>query len=97
MTDPDYEITEFVFQGYTIIKFDVGRREVKRVVPPAGENYAFDVQKWARRIQVSISPTGRNVHIHVDGTEVARHDRTAVKHDSPLDNPGTLQEGSTAV
>lgn len=47
-----------------------GRREVERVVPPAGEQYAFDHQRWARRVEVYVSPKGRSVRVFVDGEEV---------------------------
>lgn len=49
-----------------------GYRGTTRVVPPAGEDYAFTVTEWARRVAVHVSPTGRSVRVWVDGTEVAR-------------------------
>jgi hypothetical protein len=56
--------------GYEIAHVRAGHRGVKRIVPPAGERYAFDVDQWARRIEVSVSPTGRSIRIYVDGREV---------------------------
>lgn len=34
-------------------------------------NYAYDRQHYRRRIEVSISPTGRSVQVWVDGVKVA--------------------------
>lgn len=48
-----------------------GRRKVRHVVPPAGDDYAFDVQEWEREVTVYVSPTGRSVRVWVDGKEVA--------------------------
>lgn len=47
-----------------------GNRGRKRVVPPAGEKYAFTVDQWARRVEIYVSPTGRSVRVWVNGTEV---------------------------
>ena len=46
-----------------------GRRKVRHVVPPAGDDYAFDVQEWEREVTVYVSPTGRSVRVWVDGKE----------------------------
>lgn len=56
--------------GYSVMTIDAGNRGTERVVPPAGEAYAFDRQLWARSVQVSVSPTGRSVRVFVDGVEV---------------------------
>jgi hypothetical protein len=55
---------------YRIVKIDAGNRGTKRIVPPAGEAHAFNVDQWARRVEVSVSPTGRSVRVWVDGREV---------------------------
>lgn len=60
----------YEYEGSTVLHVRAGNRGVKRIVPPAGENYAFDVPQWARRIEVSVSPTGRSVRVWVDGEEV---------------------------
>lgn len=65
-----FRVVENAHQGYRQLSITAGRRGVERVVPPAGEEYAFDVQHWARRVEVSVSPTGRSVRVWVDGVEV---------------------------
>jgi hypothetical protein len=55
---------------YTALKVRAGARGVKRYVPPAGEDHAFEVPLWAREVEVYVSPTGRSVRIFVDGNEV---------------------------
>ena len=45
---------------------------VERIVPPAGEDHAFDVQHYKREVEVSVSPTGRSVRVWVDGVEITR-------------------------
>lgn len=42
----------------------------EHVTPPAGEEYAFDVQHYRRTVEVFVSPTGRSVRVYVDGKEV---------------------------
>lgn len=56
--------------GYEQLAIKAGPRGTERIVPPAGEEYAFDVALWARRVVISISPAGRSVRVWVDGTEV---------------------------
>jgi hypothetical protein len=56
--------------AYTVLNVRAGNRGTRRVVPPAGEDYAYDRQEWARRVQVNVSPTGRSVRVFVDGREV---------------------------
>ena len=72
MTDtPDpIHIRYHTYEGYHVASIDAGPRELVHVVPPAGERYAFDRQEYARRVEVSVSPTGRSVRVWVDGTEV---------------------------
>lgn len=52
------------------IKVRAGRRWTERIVPPAGEAYAFDVERWPVEVEVTVSPGGRVVRLHVNGTEV---------------------------
>jgi hypothetical protein len=51
---------------------DAGDRGTERIVPPAGETYAFTRKRWARRVEVYVSPTGRSVRVYVDGREVKK-------------------------
>ena len=51
---------------------EAGVRTTERVVPPAGDQYAFDRQGWTRRVEVYVSATGRSVRVWVDGEEVTR-------------------------
>jgi hypothetical protein len=69
MTD-HIKFRRFTMQGYDILNIGAGHRGTKRIVPPAGEDYAFDVPKWARQVEVVVSPTGRSVRVFVDGQEV---------------------------
>lgn len=55
---------------YRLLDVDIVPTSIERIVPPAGEEHAFDVQHFRRRIQVSVSPTGRSVQIYVDGQPV---------------------------
>ena len=52
------------------LKINVVPTRVERVVPPAGEAHAFDVQHYKRTLEIYVSPTGRSVRIYVDGVEV---------------------------
>jgi len=53
-----------------VLKIDVVPTTTERVVPPAGEDHAFDVQHFRRSIEVYVSPTGRSVRVWVDGVEI---------------------------
>jgi hypothetical protein len=55
---------------YAIVDVRCGRKTTTRVVPPAGEEYAFDRDDWDHHVQVHVSPTGRSVQVHVDGERV---------------------------
>lgn len=56
--------------GRESVKVRGGYRGKKHIVPPAGEDYAFDVDQWAREVEVYVSATGRSVRVWVDGAEV---------------------------
>jgi hypothetical protein len=56
--------------GYVLVTVDAGPRPCERVVPPAGEAHAFDAARWARRVEVVVSPTGRSARVWVDGVEI---------------------------
>lgn len=62
-----YDMGSGAYHGVVV---KAGFRGVERIVPPAGEKYAFDVDKWARRVEVYVSPAGRSVRVYVDGEEV---------------------------
>lgn len=73
MSDPlNVRHFSFTHRGglYRCVKVDAGHLGTKRVVPPAGEDYAFDVDLWRRSVEVYVSPTGRSVRVYVDGEEV---------------------------
>ena len=55
---------------YTEITIKAGRPKRKRVVPPAGEKYAFEYDAWPHQITVSVSPTGKSIHIWKDETKL---------------------------
>lgn len=54
------------------VHIHAGHRGTEHVVPPAGEEYAFDREMWARDVEVYVSPSGRSVRVIVDGVEVKR-------------------------
>ena len=49
---------------------DIWPTWVEHIVPPAGEDNAFFYQHYKRRVEISVSPTGRSVRIWVDGKEI---------------------------
>lgn len=67
-----YEVRHLTFPKGSCVKVDAGFRGHERVVPPAGEEYAFHRSTWARRVEVYVSPAGRSVRVFVDGEEVRR-------------------------
>ena len=58
--------------GWDVLKIGAQPTFVERIVPPAGEAHAFDVQHYRRNVEVYVSPTGRSVRVWVDGVEVKR-------------------------
>lgn len=58
------------YDGAAQITVRAGRRGVERIVPPAGDDHAFEVERWGREVTVYVSPTGRSVRVWVDGAEV---------------------------
>ena len=56
--------------GYVWLRINAGPRPPTHHVPPAGDEYAYDRAEWARRIEVSVSPTGRSARVWVDGVEI---------------------------
>jgi hypothetical protein len=62
--------TAALHAGYALVTIDAGPRPAERVTPPAGEAYAFNAARWARRVEVTVSPTGRSARVWVDGVEI---------------------------
>ena len=58
------------FNGYQEVEVRAGKHETVHVVPPAGEQYAYDREDWSERITVTISPTGRSVRVYRNGREL---------------------------
>lgn len=56
--------------AYGVVLLDAGWRGTETVTVPAGPEYSYEADRWARRIELSISPTGRSVRVWVDGNEV---------------------------
>ncbi len=56
--------------GYALLTIDAGPRGHDTVIPPAGAEYAYDRPRWARRVQVTVSPKGRSARVWVDGVEI---------------------------
>jgi hypothetical protein len=69
---PPIQIRTLTHEGMFQATIDAGPRGVERIVPPAGEAYAFEVQTWARNVVVYVSPKGRSVRVWVDGVEIPR-------------------------
>ena len=67
-----YDRFNFVHRGrrYRNLRIDCVPTVVERIVPPAGETYAWDYQHHRRSVEITISPTGRSIRIFVDGKEV---------------------------
>lgn len=70
MTDEKVVIEHGTHEGATFVVVKAGHRGTERIVPPAGEQYAFDRTLWARRVEVHVSPAGRSTRVFVDGTEI---------------------------
>lgn len=64
------DVDSFEFDGYAHLIVNCGTKKTERVVPPAGEKYAFDRDVWSHRVNISVSPTGRSVQVFVDGERV---------------------------
>lgn len=56
--------------GAVSVEIQAGISETVRVVPPAGEEHAYDRVDWPHRVTVYVSPTGRSVRIWIDGDEI---------------------------
>lgn len=73
----DVEVTRFVAEArpgrghHQFVMVDAGAPWVEHIVPPAGEDYAFDRTRRPVRVEVAVSPTGRSVSVFVNGTHVA--------------------------
>lgn len=67
-----FQIAMGTVNGYRALIVQAGIPTTVHVTPPAGEDYAFDYQQWPRRVDISISPTGRSVRIWVDGVEIKK-------------------------
>lgn len=71
MTEPlPFAFSSWELDGYGVMEIAAGPLPPERIVPPAGEDYAFTVPRWRRRVQISVSPTGKSVRVWVDGKEV---------------------------
>jgi hypothetical protein len=71
VTAPQYRVDQILIgDGRQVIRTRAGNRGKERIVPPAGDDYAFEVERWARDVEVYVSRTGRSVRVWVDGVEV---------------------------
>lgn len=61
---------KFAIDGYVGLHVRAGKPKRVRVVPPAGEDYAFDRDDYPLIVEVSVSPTGRSARVWVNGAEV---------------------------
>lgn len=75
----DLELTRFSDDGSALghriagaeqVTVRAGDRGTEHIVPPAGEDFAYDRQRWSREVAVYVSPTGRSVRVFVDGMEI---------------------------
>jgi hypothetical protein len=73
VSDPDVQLISYSFRGgtYKTAIIRAGFLGYERIVPPAGEEHAFTRACWRHEIQVSVSPTGRSVQVHIDGKKAA--------------------------
>lgn len=56
--------------GYEVLHVDLVPIATERIVPPAGEDYAYFRTKYKHHLEITISPTGRSVQIHLDGERI---------------------------
>ncbi len=56
--------------GRLVTIVNAGYLGTERVVPPAGEKYAFDRMLWRFQFEIYTSPTGRSVRLWVNDKEV---------------------------
>lgn len=56
--------------GRHVVTVRAGKKTSERIVPPAGEDYAFDIDHWARNVEVYVSAKGRSVRVYIDGLEI---------------------------
>ncbi len=52
-----------------VVVVQAGRMHEERVVPPAGDGFAFQREVWDHRVEVYVSATGRSVRVWIDGVE----------------------------
>lgn len=67
---PAIDISYYEHEGYFVAHLRCAYLGVERIVPPAGEEYAYTVDRWRKRVEVAVSPTGRSVRVWVDGVQV---------------------------
>lgn len=56
--------------GTEVFVLKAGPLPPERIVPPAGEEHAFDRERWEWDIEVYRSPKGRSIRVFVNGDEV---------------------------
>jgi hypothetical protein len=83
--------------GYVRVSVMAGPRPSERIVPPAGEDHAFWATRWARRVEVSVSPKGRSARVWADGVEIPAQkpasDSGAPQDTEPAPGQQTATEG----
>ena len=70
----DVSVARFSPDGerdYIEVIVKTGKMKVEHIIPPAGERFAFDREDWPHQIIVSVSPTGRSVHVWKDNEKIA--------------------------
>lgn len=70
MIRPAFDVHHFGYEGRELLTVRLGNDGTQRIVPPAGERFAFDRTIWRRTVECAVSPTGRSVRVWVDGVEV---------------------------
>lgn len=68
--DEHFDVTVIRFRETQTVKVRAGRKRTKRIVPPAGEEWAFDMVEWPHEVEVYVSKTGRSVRLWIDGKEM---------------------------
>lgn len=61
--------------GTEVFHLKAGPLPAARCAPPAGEEHAFDVERWQWDIEVYRSPKGRSTRVFVNGVEVPTEQR----------------------
>jgi hypothetical protein len=72
VSEPHIRAIRFDHRGgtYHNVTIDCGLPAYDRIVPPAGEDHAFDYPTYPNTVEVAVSPTGRSVRVWLNGKKM---------------------------